>query len=348
MGRTVLAGGLLADGRALELAAARPEDGQAMLEVVLEAFGHRPQVDPPAEALAETAESLAAKLDDGFGVLALVDGQAAGLVLVRGDEFIQRVCVRPGLQHLGIATAMVEVAMDQLARRGAPRVELVARAEFPAVVELWRRNGFHEVGRDGTSVRLRRQVPVRVEAPTADDMRALGVRLASVAAAGDLIIMTGELGAGKTTLTQGLGEGLGVEGPVLSPTFVLSRVHPSPGGGPALVHVDAYRLGGADELEDLDAAQDDAVTVVEWGAGMAEGLSDQRLEIEIRRSAGDDGRVVYLSGIGRRWDGLRRELESVAETGSARTATNGRPGELGHANDPRSATAGEAGEELEG
>ena len=86
-------------------------------------------------------------------------------------------------------------------------------------------------------------------------------------------MLTGELGAGKTTFTQGLGEGLGVRGAVTSPTFVIARVHPSEVGGPALVHVDAYRLGGIDELDDLDldASLDEAVTVVEWGTGIAEG-----------------------------------------------------------------------------
>ena len=87
--------------------------------------------------------------------------------------------------------------------------------------------------------------------------------------AGDLVILSGDLGAGKTTLTQGIGAGLGVRGEITSPTFVIARVHPSLVGGPPLVHVDAYRLGGIDELDDLDldTSLDDAVTVVEWGEG---------------------------------------------------------------------------------
>ena len=101
------------------------------------------------------------------------------------------------------------------------------------------------------------------------------------------MIASGDLGAGKTTLTQGIGRGLDSEGAVISPTFVLSRIHPSRSRRPALVHVDAYRLGSAEELDDLDldATAGDAVTVVEWGAGLAEGLADHRLEIDIRRSA---------------------------------------------------------------
>ncbi len=129
----------------------------------------------------------------------------------------------------------------------------------------------------------------RVVLPGVDDTRALGRVLGSLLRAGDMVVLTGDLGAGKTTLTQGIGEGLGVRGPVTSPTFVIARVHPSTVGGPALVHVDAYRLGGLDELDDLDldTSLDSAVTVVEWGAGLAEGLADSRLEVVIERTVGD-------------------------------------------------------------
>ena len=108
--------------------------------------------------------------------------------------------------------------------------------------------------------------------------------------AGDVVVLTGELGAGKTTLTQGMGVGLGVRGDVTSPTFVIARVHPSLVGGPDLVHVDAYRLGGIAELDDLDldTSLDEAVTVVEWGAGLAEGLAESRLEITITRALADE------------------------------------------------------------
>ena len=144
---------------------------------------------------------------------------------------------------------------------------------------------------------------MRIETPEA--MALLGARIAAELRAGDLVLLNGELGAGKTTLTQGIGEGLGVDGAIISPTFVISRVHPSRGDGPALVHVDAYRLGDAAELADidLDASLADAVTVVEWGAGLVEWLSEDRLEIDIARGLDDDGRTVYLTGIGPRWAG---------------------------------------------
>ncbi|SDL24805.1 tRNA threonylcarbamoyladenosine biosynthesis protein TsaE [Nonomuraea maritima] len=138
---------------------------------------------------------------------------------------------------------------------------------------------------------------------TPDDMRAYGARLAATLRAGDLVILSGPLGAGKTTLVQGIAEGLKVRGPITSPTFVIARVHPSLGQGPALVHADAYRLGGDLEVDDLDldASLDESVTVVEWGEGLVEGLAEDRLEIHIDREGGDDARVVTLRGVGARW-----------------------------------------------
>ena len=127
------------------------------------------------------------------------------------------------------------------------------------------------------------------------------------------IAIAGNIGAGKTTLTQGLGEGMDVTGAVISPTFVLSRVHRSRSGGPDLVHVDAYRLGSAAELDDLDldASTDDSVTLVEWGHGLAEWLADDRLEIDIVRGLDSDLRTVYLTGFGPRWAGA---LDVLRET----------------------------------
>jgi tRNA threonylcarbamoyladenosine biosynthesis protein TsaE len=153
--------------------------------------------------------------------------------------------------------------------------------------------------------------PVTLSAATADAMRELGIRLAGLLRAGDLLVLSGDLGAGKTTLTQGIGEGLKVRGPITSPTFVIARVHPSLGGGPALVHVDAYRLGGFAELDDLDldASLADSVTVVEWGEGLAENLSEDRLEVVIIRGDTDtEERTVKLVGIGSRWRGLPAAL----------------------------------------
>jgi tRNA threonylcarbamoyladenosine biosynthesis protein TsaE len=162
--------------------------------------------------------------------------------------------------------------------------------------------------------------------PTAARMGALGRRLAPLLRAGDLIVLNGQLGAGKTTLVRGIGEGLDVRGPVTSPTFVIARIHPPLGGGPALVHVDAYRLSSPAEVDDLDldADLDRSVTVVEWGGGLVEGLAADWLDVTISRpepvldtvsepgqagqpgtggpsDPGDEPRTVTLTGWGERW-----------------------------------------------
>jgi tRNA threonylcarbamoyladenosine biosynthesis protein TsaE len=135
---------------------------------------------------------------------------------------------------------------------------------------------------------------------TIDDteaMEELGRELGRQLRAGDLVVLTGPLGAGKTTLTRGIGEGLGVRGPVQSPTFVLARTHPSLVGGTPLVHVDAYRLSGAAELEDLDLDFDHSAVVVEWGAGLLDGVTESWLEVVIaRRRGGDDGEADAAAG----------------------------------------------------
>jgi len=159
------------------------------------------------------------------------------------------------------------------------------------------------------------RLPTTTRIATDVAMRDLGRQLAGLLRAGDLVILTGPLGAGKTTLVQGIGAGLGVRGPVTSPTFVIARVHPVvSGSGPALVHADAYRLGSISEVDDLDLDTDvaTAVTVVEWGAGLAEGLAQDRLEISIEPDADSDVRTVQLNGHGARWnDALMEALDRL-------------------------------------
>ncbi|GIG37178.1 tRNA (adenosine(37)-N6)-threonylcarbamoyltransferase complex ATPase subunit type 1 TsaE [Cellulomonas pakistanensis] len=166
---------------------------------------------------------------------------------------------------------------------------------------------------------------VTVDLADADATRGYGEALAALLRPGDLVVLTGDLGAGKTTLTQGIGTGLGVRGAVASPTFVIARVHPPlprPDGsaGPTLVHVDAYRLGSLDEVDalDLDASLDESVTVVEWGEGLVEALADDRLEVALRRPRGADAagappdaedaaagvRAVTVRARGERWRGV--------------------------------------------
>jgi tRNA threonylcarbamoyladenosine biosynthesis protein TsaE len=137
--------------------------------------------------------------------------------------------------------------------------------------------------------------------PTVEDTRALGAALAAVVRAGDLLVLTGPLGAGKTALTQGLGAALGATEPVTSPTFVIARVHR--GGRLPLVHVDAYRLGGVADVDDLDldASAEESVTVVEWGAGLVEQLADEHLEVRLDRRD-DDVRTAVLVPGGPGWE----------------------------------------------
>ena len=180
--------------------------------------------------------------------------------------------------------------------------------------------------------RLTEGATVSLAVSTADEMRELGRRLASALAAGDLVILSGGLGAGKTTLTKGIGDGLGVRGPITSPTFVIARVHPpvrsGPSGpGPSLVHADAYRIGGVLELDDLDLDTDlaSSVTVVEWGEGLAEGLSADRLEIALETIAvdadatdpddlaSDRPRTVRISSVGQRWEGIELPLLGLVD-----------------------------------
>ncbi|MBM3717239.1 tRNA (adenosine(37)-N6)-threonylcarbamoyltransferase complex ATPase subunit type 1 TsaE [Microbacterium sp. LMI1-1-1.1] len=122
-----------------------------------------------------------------------------------------------------------------------------------------------------------------------DDMEQLGRTLAAHLEPGDVVVLTGPLGAGKTTLTRGIGEGLGIRGPIQSPTFVIARTHPSLVGGAPLVHVDAYRLGAAVELDDLDIDVERSVVIVEWGRGVADHLADTWWEVEIARQTGGRG-----------------------------------------------------------
>lgn len=274
-----------------------PAAAADVLHVIATAFAARPVLDPPADALSETEASVAAELRAHGGLLATLDGEPVGALLFRpdGDDMVlRRFGVVPTAQGRGVARALVQAAIEHTLGHSA--LAVLAREELPATVAFWEGHGFQETERRTPYVVLRRPLPTSWEAVDAEEMRALGERLGRSLHAGDVVVLTGELGAGKTTLTQGLGIGLGVRGAVTSPTFVIARVHPSLVGGPDLVHVDAYRLGGIAELDDLDldTSLDDAVTVVEWGAGLADGLADSRLEVTITRALADESADAEL------------------------------------------------------
>lgn len=219
-----------------------------------------------------------------------------------------------------------ETIGDEIVARVGPRVERVYLNESASdVVQATSAQGLDDTTETGAPAGSTREIA------TPEEMHEFGRSLGATLAAGDVIVLSGDLGAGKTTFTRGLGEGLGVRGPVTSPTFVLARTHPSLVGGPDLVHVDAYRLGSALELDDLDIDFAGSVVVVEWGRGLVEALAESYLAIDIERphgagadapaSAGADGaadrdaaadgseaddapiepRTVRITGTGERW-----------------------------------------------
>ena len=148
--------------------------------------------------------------------------------------------------------------------------------------------------------------------PDADAMEAFGARLAALLAAGDLVVLDGPLGAGKTTLTRGLGVALGARGAVTSPTFVLAREHPTTSGVP-LVHVDAYRLATARDVDDLDLDYAASIVVVEWGAGKLDGVADSWIDVVISRDRADDVREVTVTGHGPGWVDLDATLAAALD-----------------------------------
>lgn len=170
-----------------------------------------------------------------------------------------------------------------------------------------------------------------VQITSVDQTQALGEALGRLLEAGDLLMLRGELGAGKTTFAQGIGRGMQVRGQVSSPTFIVARVHPSMVGGPDLIHADAYRITDLEDLEtlDLDSTIDECVTIVEWGEGKTEAMSDARLEVDVTRATGgtvktdgdvidlehmDDGRrVITFHPHGQRWESVIEA--AVAEAG---------------------------------
>ncbi len=140
---------------------------------------------------------------------------------------------------------------------------------------------------------------MRLQIKSAEEMEQLGSKLAGLLKPGDLVLLAGPLGAGKTTLTRGIGKGLEAEGTIQSPTFVLARTHRIPSG--KLVHVDAYRLSSAVELDDLDIDFENSIVIVEWAGDYLDGYSENFLTVEIDRTSEDDERIVTLTPTGHRW-----------------------------------------------
>jgi tRNA threonylcarbamoyladenosine biosynthesis protein TsaE len=268
------------------------------------AFADQDVLTPPSGALSETADTVRADFAAGGGLLLRDDdGRLVGTCRVRplGPAWVIRRCaVDPAYRGKGLGRLLVDEACAWAVDEGALRVHVGVRDALPGNRAFWERLGFGVLTHHGFWTELVRALPV----PLADHEQTheLGRRIAAELRAGDLVVLAGPLGAGKTTLTQGIGEGLGVRGAVTSPTFVLARIHP---GRLPLVHVDAYRLrdaGGRLELDDLDldASLEDGVTVVEWGEGLVEGLAESRLDIALDRPA-DRELTALVRPVGPRW-----------------------------------------------
>jgi tRNA threonylcarbamoyladenosine biosynthesis protein TsaE len=287
-------------------------DAAAVREVTRAAFAGQETLDPPSGALRESVDEVAAWIDE-HGGLVVLDGAAQVVAAARfshhdGGFWLRRVAVRPDRQRLGLTGLLLDAAEPMAAERGHRELRIGVRKPLVANLAYWRRRGFADHADHGFWLELRRPLPVQVELPTAGDTRALGRQLAAVLQAGDVVLLSGDLGAGKTTLTQGLGEALRVRGPVTSPTFVIARVHPPLDDGPSLVHVDAYRLGSLAEVDDLDldTSLDESVTVIEWGIGKAEDLAADRLHVTLRRGSdgSDESRTATIRATGPRWSGV--------------------------------------------
>lgn len=300
-------------------AAALPGDAAQVQGVAAAAFAARPVLAPPSAALTETVAEVAAELEAHGGAVVRRGGDVVACLrlAVDGDVVrLRRVAVHPDHQGHGLGTRLALWTQAWLARRrldgelpGVERVAVDVRRELPANQRFWEVLEYERVpARDGQPdylLTFERPIPDAVAVPDADAMRALGGQLATLLRPGDLVLLHGDLGAGKTTLTQGIAGGLAVRGAVTSPTFVIARVHP---GQLPLVHVDAYRVGSGLEVDDLDldASLEESVTVVEWGEGLVEDLASDRLEVRIERSAAseDERRVVVVEAFGPRWRGV--------------------------------------------
>lgn len=321
----------------LRIDEATAEDADSVTALIHHAHAALPRLNPPptAQAETETPDSVRLTIADIGGIVARRKGRTVGAALFDrsrpGQLGLRRVSVDPAVQSHVVASAMIGRAEDIAEARGLDGVWLTVRAELPATIQFWERRGYWREPGEGPYIEMAKTLCLARELLTPDDTKAFGKAVAVHLAGGDLVVLTGGLGAGKTTLTQGIGAGLGVRGDVTSPTFVIARVHPSLLGGPALVHADAYRLGAVTELDDLDldATVDAAVTVVEWGEGLAEGLSPHRLDIRLDRLDGDgstrgaavlaaagprdgapvvaapESRVVSVRPYGSRWNGVR-------------------------------------------
>jgi tRNA threonylcarbamoyladenosine biosynthesis protein TsaE len=305
----------------LSFRAATPEDASAVHDVTQRAYASRPPLDPPSGAVTESVDEVRRDLGEHGGLLGLVDGEVIASLRFRRDAsamWLRRVGVVPEHRRNGVGGQLVTHAHAHIAPSDVSELRVGVRFALADNRRFWESLSYTETGSDDHSFILSRRPPYFGVISTPEEMRALGQRLATLLRPGDLIVCVGDLGAGKTTFAQGVGAGLGVEGAVTSPTFVLARAQRSRTGVP-FVHADAYRLGAVrdplGELDalDLDATVDESVTLIEWGEGLAERLTPSRVEVRIAITP-DDARTLVIDGLGARWahEDLRSALVAAA------------------------------------
>jgi tRNA threonylcarbamoyladenosine biosynthesis protein TsaE len=293
-------------------------DAAAVYAVTRQAFAELAHAYPPTTVLSDSEADVAAELAASPGLLAELEGVPVAALRTAPEPAaptrlrrVRRVSVAPEARGHGLASALLHAAAEQAAADGFAALRAAVRTALRHNHVIYDQLGWSVV--DGDEHWLSYGLPLPRRVCTAADMHAFGRRLAGALHAGDLIVLSGPLGAGKTVVAQGIGEGLGVPDRITSPTFVLAREHA--GGRLPLVHVDAYRLSSLAELDDLDldTALPGAVTVVEWGAGLVEQLADGHLLVEIARSdePGDELRRVTLRAVGKAWAGRQEILDTT-------------------------------------
>jgi tRNA threonylcarbamoyladenosine biosynthesis protein TsaE len=307
---------------------ATPHDAAQVLAVTRAAFALGPPLEPPSRAVSETPDQTIADLTERIAVVGEQDGVVVAALRLRreGDAvWLRRAAVAPSMWRRAIGSRLVSWTHAHLAETtDIAELRVGVRSARAGARRFWEEQGYAPSTTHDYWQELRRDPPYAGAVPTATAMRELGTRLAALLQPGDLVVCIGGLGAGKTTLAQGIGAGLGVSGAVTSPTFVLAREHRSAAGGRGVpfVHVDTYRLGAvADPLAevdalDLDTALDEAVTFVEWGEGLVEQLTSNRVEVRLRADPATESRAVTIDALGARWAGvdLRVALAARPET----------------------------------
>ena len=260
-----------------ELSECGPEAAEQVWTLTRAAFAGNGVLDPPTGALQDTVADVRTDLAAYGGVVARAGSDLVAALRRRADGnrlWLRRVAVAPGWQRRGLGAALMRRAIEQAREQGFHDVAVRVRHVLPGNRAFYEALGFTEVGARDAWAELALPLTGALVVDSAEQMHELGVRLAADLGPGDLVVLSGPLGAGKTVLVQGIAAGLGVSGRVTSPTFVLARVHR--GGRVPLVHVDVYRLGSGGDARlalddlDLDADAADSITVVEWGAGIVE------------------------------------------------------------------------------